>query len=115
MRKFRVYYDDGSTDDSSTPLENVRGHGVIGIVQDDNEPYDAYKTGRELLYGSDWYWVDFEQGVWMRGDLFGMQQYLIAPGPKKVLAGVLTNRTNFHAVLTRMREDADFSLAQAKI
>lgn len=103
---WRVYYDDGSTVDSTTPLEDVRGDGVQVIVQRDDAPGDVYAVGRELLFDADYYCWRGDR--WFRCDLYGLFDYLRAPGLKKVLAGRTATRMAYKTAMIRAQADMDF-------
>lgn len=109
--QWRVFYDDGTTVDSRTPLEDVRGDGVQVIVQRDDAVGDLYAVGRELLFDADFYcWRDDR---WFRCDLYGLFDYLRLPGLKKVLAGRTAHRAAYKAALLRAQQDTDFPVKSA--
>lgn len=110
--RFRIYYDDG-TADSGTPLEDVRGDGVIVIVQADDAPGDPYAVGRELLFDADYYCWRLEDRRWFRCDIRGLFDYLVAPGMKKVLAGRTVQRAVYKDALRRAQADPDFPVKSA--
>lgn len=112
MVQWRVYFDDGATVDSTTPLEDVRGDGVQVIVQRDDTPGDVYAVGRELLYDADFYcWRDDR---WFRCDLYGLFDYLRHPGWRKVVAGRTAHRAAYKTALLRAQQDSDFPLKSAR-
>ena len=82
--KWLVYYDDEthiSSDD--TTIENLECSGVVFVVMEDPD------SGRQVLIG-DYYVYDNLSGEGWRFypcDLFGLFDYLIRPGLKKVLFG----------------------------
>ncbi len=113
MIQWRVYFDDGTCEDSSSStVESVRGDGVQVIVQRDDAPGDPYAVGRELLFDADYYcWRDER---WFRCDLRGLFDYLHAPGWKKTLSGRTAHRTAYKLALMRAQLDADFPLKSAR-
>ncbi len=112
MLQWRVYYDDGSTCDSTTSVEAVRGDGVQVIVQRDDALGDVYAVGRELLFDADFYcWRD---GRWFRCDLYGLFDYLRQPGWTKVLAGRTAHRTAYKRALAAAATDAQFPPKSAR-
>lgn len=97
MRRWRIFYDDGSTcDSSSVPLENTHCDGVIVIAQEDAD------VGRELLHLKDFYYWDDR---WVGCDLYGLFDYLRRAGWKKIVAGRNTTHANYHALMDRARLD----------
>lgn len=98
MPRWRIYYDDGRTcDSSSSPLEHVSCDGVIVIAQEDGD------VGRELLHLKDFYYWD--SGKWYGCDCYGLFDYLRRPGWKKMVAGRNTTHANYHALMDRARLD----------
>lgn len=109
--RWRIYYDDGTTCDSETRVDQVRGDGVIAIVQRDDALNDPYSTGRTFCMDRDYYcWRDRE---WIRVDLAGLLDYLRLPGWKKVLQGRTIDRATYKTVLGRALYDADFPAKSA--
>lgn len=83
--KFKVFYDDGRTyqgDPFGAP-----GLGVICIVDRHDFPH--------LHEGSDYYVWKFRENGWTGVDLFGLWDYLVQPGEKKVLFGRTINNADF--------------------
>jgi len=80
--KYRIYYAGGSTysDTNGSPFE-APALGVLVIACEDNA------VGRVLVHGQSYYfwWPQYDR--WWGGNLFGMYDYLQAPGPKRVLFG----------------------------
>jgi hypothetical protein len=110
--RFRIYYDDGTTYDGDPWMAPC--DGVQIIVQKDDAAGDPYAVGRELLYDTDFYCWRVEQQQWFKCDLYGMFDYLRAPGPKKVLAGRTALRSAYKAAIVRAIQDPDFPLKSAK-
>lgn len=111
MLRWRIYYDDGTTHDSSTPepTGNERGVGVLVIVQADDAPGDPYAVGRELLFDADFYCWRARDARWFRCDLYGLFDYLASPGlMKKVLAGRMVERDVYKSTLIAAQGDPDF-------
>lgn len=105
MRRWRIYYDDGSTYDAS--IEAAPCDGVIVVVQDDAD------VGRELLHMKDFYVWD--HGRWFGCDRYGLEDYLRRPGWKKMIAGRNTTPANYHALMERARVDPDFPGKTARL
>lgn len=97
--RYRIYYADGSTFDGSP--SGAPSLGVVCIVQPDPD------VGRHVLSGFDYYWP--ADGAWWGGDLFGLFQYLIEPGLKKVLFGRTISNRAFREILKAACEDRDFA------
>lgn len=106
MIAWRVYYDDGRSQDSNLGLEWIRGEGVQAIVQRDDTPGDIYAVGRELLFDADFYCWRGDR--WFRCDLYGLFDYLRQPGWKKVLAGRTADRAAYKRAVLAAQNDPDF-------
>jgi hypothetical protein len=106
MVRWRVYYDSGFTADSDThAVEDVPADGVIVIAQAHDDPQDPLRSGRELLYDTDFYY--WEHDRWFKADTYGRDDYLRRPGWKRVLAGRNTTSANYHALKLRAQMDPD--------
>lgn len=99
---FRVYYADGSTFDGD-PFE-APGLGVLLVVEKDEE------HGRRIVSGGD-YFVWNER--WWAVDQMGMIDYLLQPGPRKVLIGRMVSNEDYRKVYTAADTDADFPVRTA--
>ena len=95
---FRVYYDDGSTYEGD-PYQAPR-LGVIAIVQ------HTEHEGRTVYAREDYYWWD-DDDTWRGGDLFGMWDYLLRPGPRCVLFGRLVHNATYRDISERAFHDDD--------
>lgn len=88
---WKVYYGDGSTfsgDDGEFSLAPARGVQVI--VQ------DHPGVGMELVTGADYYvWG----GCWRGVDIFGLFDYLIEPGMKKVIFGRTITQDEYNKIM----------------
>lgn len=97
--RWRIYYGDGTTwnDDAfAAPARNVQ---MIAVADPNHGWY--------LCRSSDYYWYLADSDTWQSGDLFGLFDYLIEPGKKRVLFGrTITNR-EFEAILTRAYNDPE--------
>lgn len=112
MRRWRVYYDDGSIADNfalNHTVPTAPGVGVLVIVQEDNDLGDIYSTGRELLFDADYYCWRVEEERWFKCDIHGLFDYLAAPGWKRVLAGRTAPRSAYRAALINAQNDPSFS------
>ena len=112
--RWRVYYDDGIESDSRTPVQYLRGDGVVAIAQADDRPEDPYRVGRILLFDRDFYVWDDCQECWLMVDTYGMYDYLRQSGWKKVLAGRTINRSLYKRILERAASDPDFPAKSAR-
>lgn len=101
MVDWRIYYGDGSTFDSSqgSPL-HAPALNVQCIVQPDPD------VGRHVVSKFAYYWWD---GEWYGGDLFGLHDYLMRPGPKTVKFGRTVSNAEYRAVVRRAAADPDFT------
>jgi len=91
--KWRIYYGDGSVfggDPYAAPTRNVQ----IVVVADPEH-------GWTLLNQHDYYWYMPVLDTWRSGDLFGLFDYLLTDGPKRVLFGRTLTRAEFQAVYMR--------------
>ena len=95
---WKVYYSDGSTYTGSVEIAPVLE--VLLIVERDE------KHGRKIVSGGDFY--TFHNGRWQSVDYFGMIQYLVRPGLKRVLVGVMTDSDTWNDTVRRARNDPDF-------
>lgn len=98
--KWVVWYDDGSTFDSSQgPPEAAPRVGVLCITQASAE------HGRVMWVGKDYFWWD-EDGAWVNGDSTGLLDYLTRGGKEKiVLIGRGRPPDRFHAICKLALED----------
>jgi hypothetical protein len=89
-----IYYGDGteySNQDGSVfdaPARNVQV-----IAQEDPD------TGQTFARSSDYYW--WTDAGWHSGDWFGLFDYLVEPGPKKVLFGRTIGNREYEAILQK--------------
>lgn len=94
---WRVYYGDGSTyagDVAQAPARDVQ------VIAQSHPEY-----GWLALSGSDYY--VWRGGRWFGVDRFGLYDYLIEPGWRKVLFGRTLTSDEFDAVWQRMMADPD--------
>ncbi len=97
--QWKIYYDDGTTFDSSQGLPSeAKPLGIQCIMQDD------VKEGKYLVSRFDYYW--FEKGRWFGGDLFGLYDYLLRSGAVKF--GRWIPNDKFEDVVERAKSDPDF-------
>jgi hypothetical protein len=78
--KWRIYYGDGSlySDGDGSPFD-APGRDVQAIAVEDAQ------VGRTIHSRRDFYW--WSSIGWWGGDLFGLYDYLLTPGPRKVIFG----------------------------
>lgn len=111
MIKWRIYYDDFSTFDSTMgqPWESP-GRGVVCIVQvDPNHP--NYNVNTQILRGHPYYWFDIEWGYWMHSDRDGVLDQFISDRKdvKKALKqGRWASYADYHAIVDLAKKDPDF-------
>lgn len=101
---FKVYYKskDGEfpTHIGENPFETPALE-VLVIVEEDE------RHGRKIVSNGDYYIWDGEH--WWATDAPGMFQYLVSPGHKRVLFGVMVSSGEWDEVMKLAYEDSDFS------
>ena len=98
MRHWIVYYGDGSTySDQDGPPELAPANNVQVIAIEDGD------CGKVLLNTKDYYWWTGE--TWLAGDIFGLFDYLLQPGWKRVLFGRSIDNREYQRLLARASED----------
>lgn len=77
--KWKIYYSDNTTfcDEDGSPFD-APSRKVQIIAQEHKD------VGKFLLGKNDYYWWD---SGWSGGDIFGLFDYLLDSGPKKVIFG----------------------------
>ena len=106
---WRIYYDDGSTFDSSMGApDDAPSAGVQCIVEPDRD------AGRVVLNSFDWYYFHPESGMWWGSDLYGMLDKLLHRIP---IEGVCSGRNckHYREILDRALSDPDFPPKSAKV
>lgn len=98
MTAFRVYYEGGATYDGDP--WGAPGLGVLVIVESDPD------HGRRLVTGGDYY--VWREERWWSVDWIGMIDYLLQPGPRKVLIGRITTNEIYRDTYIRADSDPDF-------
>jgi hypothetical protein len=105
--KWRVYYDDGSTFDSSQGSPwTIPEHRGVQVVCYHTEDQD-HSTGNVPQFGKDYYWYESETEEWFGGDIFGLFDYLARPGLKSVLFGRTIATARHMAIRLRACDDKD--------
>ena len=103
--KWKIYYGDGSTfSDQDGAAENAPAVNVQVIVVEN--PNHNWVT----IAGND-YFVWQERGGWYRwwgADWFGMVDYLLQPGWKKVLFGRMIDEETFNGLFRLANKDSYF-------
>jgi hypothetical protein len=94
---FRVYYDGGET--YSGDAYAAPGLGVLCIVERDE------LHGRRLITQGDYYVL---RERWYAVDFIGLVDYLLQPGPRKVLVGRLVERNVYYDAIRRAEDDPEF-------
>lgn len=114
LLRWRIYYDDDSVaDNESTPdAFDVPALGVIAIVKADLE------VGRLVVSECHYYCYRPDERTWYgvgRGDTLsaGLVDYLIQPGPRKVIFGRTISNAKFDAIMKRALNDVDFPAKSA--
>lgn len=99
--RWRIYYGDGSTFDgrdgpaSDAPARDVQ---MIAVADPDHGWY--------LVRSTDYYWW-LPNDTWNGGDIFGLFDYLIEPGLKRVLFGRTIETARFRAIFDRAMNDPE--------
>ena len=96
---YQIYYSDKST--YNGPVETAPTRDVQAVVVVDNS------LGWYLQTGSDYYvWADMGDGLrWWGVDIFGLFDYLIDPGWKRVLFGRMTTNARFSEIVRQAKKD----------
>lgn len=99
---FKIFYDNGATYTGDPFLAPVLG--VLIVVEEDRD------HGRRIIQNADYFcWDDRGEGYsWWEADFVGLVDYLISPGPKRVLIGRLVPNSVHQAVFDRAYTDPDF-------
>ena len=102
---WRVYYANGNTySNQDGAPENAPARDVQVIVMKDGD--HGWRTQTEHDY-----YVWDERSNWLRWwgvDQFGLYDYLIEPGFKKVLFGRTISSQEYNEIIKRANEDKDF-------
>lgn len=112
MRRWRLYYADGSTyDDLQGSPYDAPPRGLLVIVMRDDE------VGRVVLAGADNYaWKGWGWTRLVPTDALGLADYLgeaTAACPSKVVRGATVSNAAFAAAMRRAMTDPDFPLKSA--
>jgi hypothetical protein len=102
MIKWKIYYADGTTfssEDGEPASAPAIGVQCVVVPADD--------VGRMVLCGFDYY--SYHKGNWSGHDIFGMFQYLIGPGWKRVLFGQVIPSEEFKKIYDVAVSDPDFA------
>jgi len=96
---WRVYYGDGTTFSNEDGfVYNVPTRNVQVIVQHSKE------HGIELISSTDYY--IWNNNRWYGVDQFGLYDYLIDPGWKRVLFGRMLTKEEYNAIWSLVSEEA---------
>lgn len=90
--KWIIFYDDGTTysDADGTPFDApARGVQVIAT--------ECQSTGRTFNGKEDFYW--WTGARWLGGDQFGLFDYLLGNGCKKVIFGRVLDNQSFQQII----------------
>lgn len=99
--RWRIYYQGGATFDSrdgSAFEAPARGVQMIAVADPEHGWY--------LCRGDHFYWW-LPSDSWQGGDIFGLFDYLIEPGVKRVLFGRTVTNAEFSEILQRAQNDPD--------
>jgi hypothetical protein len=100
--RWKVFYQGGSIYSAADGSAfDAPARGVLMIANSND------RHGWALCRSNDYYWWLPEDDAWQGGDIFGLWDYLIEPGPKKVLFGRTVSNAEFEAVLMRAHDDPD--------
>lgn len=105
--KWRIYYGDGSTFDSSQgEPSDAPAFNVQCIVENDPD------VGRVILADDDWYYFDVAWGRWLKSDLYGLLDKLLN---RIQIEGVMSGRStkSYREVLAQALADPDFPVKSA--
>jgi hypothetical protein len=98
--RWRVYYGDGSIyDDDNGEAWDAPTRNVQFVLTSSPE------HNWDLCRFYDYYWYLPELDRWSGGDIFGLFDYLIEPGQKKVLFGRTITNAEFQKVFDRACAD----------
>jgi hypothetical protein len=110
MIRWRIWYEGGATfSDLDGIAFDAPARGVQAIAQ--AEP----SVGRQINAHRDFYWWRPEKGQWFGGDIFGLWDYLVEPGPKKVIFGRSVKNEEYDAVIKRVLADPDLPAKTARL
>lgn len=103
MLRWRIYYGDGGTysNEDGGP-EAAPARNVQIIVQADE------MVGRYYQSCSDHYVWEYERERWRGCDAFGLFDYLLDPGPRKVIFGRTIDNDEYADLLRRVDEEGGF-------
>ena len=88
-----IHYDDGAVVTDATPVEAVPSLGVIAIT------YRDYDGTQRTLAKWDYFCWNVEAGQWYGADLFGLFDYLIRDGWKRVIFGRTVDNATWQGVM----------------
>ena len=109
MIRWRVYYDDGGTFDSSKGApEDTPAFGVQCVVEQDDT------VGRTILTGFDWYYYHVESGKWWGSDIHGLLDKLLF---RIEVIAILQGRNcaDFHEIYQLALDDPDFNKKAGRV
>lgn len=109
MATWRIWYDDGTTftDDDGSPFE-APPLGVVCITQRTDDEH--HSTGHELVHLFDYYWFDPEGHLspWWGGEAFGLWDYLMRPGERKVVFGRTLDSPHYQGIIGKAMAFPEF-------
>ncbi len=111
MPKWRIYYADESTFDSTMgTIYEAPSFGIICIVQPDDN------VGRLIVSGYDWYYYNLEVNAWWQSDIHGLLDNLLHNFP---ITAVKQGRNAPDPIYRRIMEtailDPEFPPKNAKL
>lgn len=102
--RWRIYYgDETSFTDADGSAFNAPALNVQAIACKTDDPKS--ELGFYPVFRHDFYWWD--EPFWYGGDLFGLFDYLMRPGPKKVLFGRSIPDPEHQAIVDRACESPE--------
>ena len=96
--KYRIYYSDGRY---SGPPELAPVRDVQVILQPDKDVGWYFQTGSDFYV----WWGE----RWLGVDKFGLMDYLMEPGWKRVLIGRTINNDEYRRIYQEAKEDRDLA------
>lgn len=111
MITWRIYYDNGTTFDSTDGSpKDAPSFGVICIVQPNEY------TGRTVVSGYDWYYLNTEIDEWWQSDIHGLLDNLLHNFPiTAVKQGRNAPDKTFKGILEKAILDPDFPVKNANM
>lgn len=106
--KWKIYYSDGTSysDIDGSPFDAPARDVQVIAIEDSN-------VGKTFVGKEDMYW--YKDGRWFGGDMFGLYDYLIDNGPRKVIFGRVLDNDNFKKIMKLAIEDNYLPTKSARV